>query len=106
MKNHMMIAAMFAFGVATTPMLGNATTLDKVEVTINTQDDKTKIEPENLPAAVKKTIKEDAMVSELAIKEAWEGMKESKKYYVVKFDNGGEGIDKKYDAEGNEVKKD
>lgn len=67
--------------------------------------EKTKIDPENLPEKVKEAIQNDAAVRSSQITEAHQVMEDNQVYYVVKFDRDAEGNEatKKFDATGKEV---
>ncbi|MFC4874240.1 hypothetical protein [Negadavirga shengliensis] len=67
--------------------------------------EKTNIDPENLPERVKEAIQNDAAVSSSPITEAQQVTKDNQVYYVVKFGKDAEGNDvkKKFDATGKEI---
>lgn len=69
------------------------------------QDDKTKIEPDNLPDPVKEKINGDNNIKSKEISEAYTVREDNQVYYVVKFERGqdGEEVTKKFDARGNEA---
>jgi hypothetical protein len=104
MKTQMMIAAILFFGAATVPLESESKDLVAIETLIDLQE-KEKIEASALPDPVKKSISDDPTVSELPILEVWKVKSEDgKKYFKIKFENGGEGLTKKYDTEGVEIK--
>lgn len=68
--------------------------------------EKTKIDPENLPEKVKEAIQNDPAVRSSQVTEAHQIMEDNQVYYVVKFDRDAEGnemITKKFDVTGNEI---
>ncbi|SNR95291.1 hypothetical protein SAMN06295967_101174 [Belliella buryatensis] len=104
MKTQIMIAAMLFYGAATIPFQSESKDLAVIETIIDLQE-KEKIEASALPDPVKKSIADDATISELPILEVWKvKSEEGEKYFKIKFGNGGEGLTKKYDAEGVEIK--
>jgi hypothetical protein len=71
-----------------------------------TFQEKTKIDPENLPEKVKEAIQNDAAIRSSQITEAHQVMEDNQVFYVVKFDRDAEGnekITKKFDVTGNEI---
>lgn len=82
-----------------------------VELPTNTssiyQDDE-KIDPDDLPKQVKKSIKKDDKMKHKKISDARRERKDNQIFYVVKFekDDDGKEVTKKFDAMGNETKED
>lgn len=103
MKKSMLIATMFAAGVAFAAPL-QASNLTPVGIEI--QEGKVKIEPDTLPDPVKTSIANDEEVKSLTIIEAWQWtMPDGSFQFQVVFDNGTEEkLSKKYDKDGNEIK--
>ncbi len=67
--------------------------------------DKKQIEKDRLPQTIQTSISGDQNMRTMNIEEAWEVTKEDgTKYYVVKMDKGGEKVEKKFDANGTEMK--
>ncbi|MFC4874241.1 hypothetical protein [Negadavirga shengliensis] len=97
-----MLALVVAGFVAFTAVQTQAMSVDGMETIFQ---EKTKIDPENLPDAIKEAIQNDAAVSSSQITEAHQVMKDNQIYYEVKFDKDAEGnaATKKYDSTGKEV---
>ncbi len=103
MKNTFIIAAMLFAGTAVAKTSHNS--FANQTIGIELAQEKVKINPENLPDAVKATIAADETIAALAITEAWETVSPEKEvHYIVTFDNGTEEkLSKKYDMSGNEI---
>ncbi|KEO74474.1 hypothetical protein [Anditalea andensis] len=72
-----------------------------------TSQDRVKINPADLPQAVKTTISEKAETKDLQMTEAYQiTNEEGEIHYEVFFDNAGEILNKKYNAAGEAVKED
>jgi len=69
------------------------------------QEEKVKIQPDDLPVPVKLTITKDPTVAALPIAEAYKvPQTDGTAYYEVTFESGSEQkITKKYDKDGNEL---
>jgi hypothetical protein len=69
------------------------------------QDDRTKIDPDELPDPVKEKIKSDNNIKSKNISEAYTERADNQMYYVVKFerDQDGQEVTKRFDARGNEA---
>ncbi len=66
-------------------------------------EDREKINPEELPQPVKKSIAENEEISELPISQAYKVTDDDKVYYEVTFGIESEAITKKFDSEGGEI---
>lgn len=67
--------------------------------------DKKQIEKDRLPQTIQTSISGDQNMRSMNVDEAWEVTKEDgSKYYVVKMDKGGEKVEKKFNANGTEIK--
>ncbi len=112
MKTKFLIPALLVMGMSATPLLSsdaNAQVQEtqRQETQMGQQEDKVQIDPMQLPEPVKETIQSNTEVADLDISEAWQVMKEDgTPYFKVSFDNAGEEVVKKYDAEGKEIDKD
>lgn len=103
MKMTLLMSAMLFTGVAmATPQITLENSNSK---SILLQQEKVKIEAENLPDAVKTTITNDEAVKVFSIAEAFQiAQLDGTFHYEVIFDNGTEEkLTKKYDQEGNEI---
>lgn len=104
MKTKLIITALLAIGLSTTPLLAQSSEqiLESTETTIS--QDKVKLEPQDLPQTIKESIANDDEISGLQITEAWQVTDENgSMYYHIKFDEGGDEVEKKYNAQGEEI---
>lgn len=103
MKKLILMSALFAGGIAftSTDVFANST----AETPIVISQEKTQIEPDKLPDAVKQAIAADESLKGMMIAEAWQApTPEGKLHYQVAFDNGTEEkLWKTYDADGKVV---
>ena len=107
MKTKIIIPALLFLGMTSVPVFSSpfATETMTIQVTVQEQE-KVKIDPENLPELVKETISQNEETARLTITEAWKSMnEEGETYFKVKFDKAGEEIVKKYGTDGKEIKK-
>ncbi len=105
MKKIALIIALGAFTVAGVQAIENMET--SVAVYQELAQDKAEIKPEDLPQAVKDTILESEDTKDLVISKAYQITdEEGNVHYKVVFGEDEDAVTKKYDAEGNEVKKD
>lgn len=106
MKTQFIIPAMLVFGLTTAPLMANPTTISdvKFEILSAQEQEKTKIDPADLPVLVKEAIEKDEALKPLKISEAWQVTGENApSHFVIKFDNGGEELVKKYTALGEVI---
>lgn len=106
MKTRFIIPAMFVIGLATAPLMANPTIASDVntEMKISQSEEKVKVDPAYLPVPVKEAIKEDETLKALKISEAWKvSGKDDPSHFVIKFDNQGEELVKKYTALGEVI---
>lgn len=106
MKTRLIYPAMFIIGLATAPLMAKSIIptgfFNQIEM-IKSQD-KVKIDPANLPVPVKEGIIKDEELKALKIMEAWKVSGEkTPSHFVIKFDNKGEELVKKYTALGDEI---
>ncbi|MFD2034711.1 hypothetical protein ACFSKL_07925 [Belliella marina] len=106
MKTQFIIPALLFLGMASAPVFATSTVSETEAVQIMIQEqEKVKVDPENLPELVKETIAQNPETASLTISEAWQQTSEEGAiYYKVKFDNAGEELVKKYDADGKEIR--
>lgn len=104
MKTRFIFPALLVFALAASPMMVNAQS-QETEKKEMTKQDKVKLDPEQLPEAVKSAIEANEMVSELKIKEAWQ-VKDEKgaTHFKITFDHDGKDLVKKFDINGKEIK--
>lgn len=104
MKTKLIIPALLAFGLSTAPLLAQSSEIVTESTEIAIVQDKVKLEPENLPESIKESIANDDKVAALQITEAWQVHEEDgSMHFHIKFDDAGEEIEKKYNAEGEEI---
>ncbi|WP_373524292.1 hypothetical protein [Aquiflexum sp.] len=104
MKTKIMIPAMFAFSMAFAPFVANSSITNFTNSEL-VEDEKTQLDLQELPEVLKNAVAVDETAAALTITEAWHIKKDDGTvYYKVKFDNNGEELVKKYDAEGNIIK--
>jgi len=106
MKTRFIIPAMFAIGLTTAPLMANPTINTDVnsEMSMSQEQEKVKVDPANLPALVKEAIEKDEALKALKISEAWQVSGENvPNHFVIKFDNAGEELIKKYTALGEVI---
>lgn len=104
MKKQLIIGLMFAAGLAVTPAIAQENAIAATTELAQDQE-KTKLDPRQLPDAVKATIMNDESLQGLNIKEAWQIAEASgETHYKVTFDNAGTDLDKKYKEDGSEIK--
>ncbi|AFL86120.1 hypothetical protein Belba_3628 [Belliella baltica DSM 15883] len=106
MKTKIIIPALLFLGMTSVPVFSSPTATETraIEVTVQEQE-KVKIDPENLPELVKETIALDSETASLMISEAWKSTnEEGKTYFKIKFDKAGEELVKKYGVDGKEIK--
>jgi antitoxin component YwqK of YwqJK toxin-antitoxin module len=103
MKKSILMSALLIGGLAAASPKINATTLPTSME--QSQQEKVKIDPEQLPESVKNSITADESVATRSIAEAWQmPVPEGKFHYKVVFDNGiEEKLSKTYDEAGNEI---
>jgi hypothetical protein len=106
MKTNLIIPAVFVIGLAFAPVaMSNTNDPGTTEISFIQDSEKTKIDKENLPEAVKETLKNDETTRDAEVKEAWQVRgDDGKMFYAIKFDHNGTEISKKYDTTGKEVK--
>lgn len=98
-----MSALLFAGIAMACPRFTTSTVmLDSIQL----QDEKEKIEPNDLPDLVKNSIIGDETINKFPVVEAWNvTLSEGIFHYIVTFENESEEkISKKYDEEGIEIK--
>lgn len=103
MKKTLLMSAMLLTGVAmASPQF---TTTAVTPMSIQLQEEKVKIEPNDLPDPVKNTIIGDDTINKFPVAEAWQvTQSEGVFHYIVTFENGTEEkVSKKYDEEGVEI---
>ena len=104
MKTKLIIPALLAFGLATTPLFAQTTEQISESTEISLTQDKVKLDPENLPQAVKESIANDDRLNSLQITEAWQvNDEDGSMHYHLKFDDAGDEVEKKYNAQGEEI---
>ncbi|MCL6258340.1 hypothetical protein M3O96_04530 [Aquiflexum sp. TKW24L] len=106
MKTRFIIPAMFILGLGTAPLMGYATisTESPSEIKFFQEKEKVKVDPANLPVPVKEAILKDETLKPLKISEAWQVITEDEiDHFVIKFEDGGEELIKKYTALGEEI---
>jgi antitoxin component YwqK of YwqJK toxin-antitoxin module len=104
MKKSILMSALLIGGLAAaSPKITAASLPNSIELS---QQEKVKIDAEQLPDAVKNAITADESVANLSIAEAWQmPVPEGKFHFKVVFDNGSEEkVSKIYDEAGNEIK--
>lgn len=106
MKTRFIIPAMFVIGMATAPLMANATNASGVitEMKVFQESEKVKVDPADLPVPVKAAIEKDAALKALKISEAWKVRGENAAgHFVIKFENAGQELVKKYTALGEVI---
>lgn len=106
MKTKIIIPALLFLGMTSVPVFSSPTATETmtIEVTVQKQE-KSKVDPKNLPELIKETIAQDTETTNLMILEAWKSTNEAgKTYFKVKFDKAGEELIKKYGTDGKEIK--
>ena len=104
MKTRFIFPALMVFALAASPIMVNAQT-QETEKKEMTKQDKVKLDPEQLPEAVKMSISANETIADLTITEAWQITDEKgATHFKIKFDNAGEEMVKKFDIKGKEIK--
>lgn len=104
MKTRFIFPALMVFALAASPIMVNAQT-QETEKKEMTNQDKVKLDPEQLPEAVKMAIAANETIADLIITEAWQITDEKgATHFKIKFDNAGEELVKKFDINGKEIK--
>ena len=103
MKKILLMSAMLLTGVAIASPQLTTNSLTPMSIQL---EDKVKIEPNDLPDAVKNSIIGDETTNKFPVTEAWKvTLSEGVFHYIVTFENGTEEkLSKKYDEEGVEIK--
>lgn len=103
MEKTLIMCAMLLTGVA---MASPQLTTTITPMSIQLQEEKVKIEPNDLPDPVKNAIIGDEIINKFPVDEAWKvTQSEGVFHYIVTFENGTEEkLSKKYDEEGVEIK--
>ena len=105
MKKLMLILAIGTLSYAT--VQATASPLSYISVEQHYQDDKVEIDQDDLPKPVKDAVLNDSEVGNLEISKVYQVTKDNELFYKIKFDGGDQGeVTKKYDATGQEIKKD
>jgi hypothetical protein len=104
MKTRFIFPALLVFTLAASPMMVNAQ-IQEIEKMVMMKQDKVKLDPEQLPSAVKTSIAADETIADLTITEAWQITDEKgETHFKIKFDNLGKELVKKFDINGKEIK--
>lgn len=106
MKTRFIIPAMFVIGMATAPLMANSTTASSLitEMKVSQESEKVKVDPADLPVPVKEAIEKDVALKALKISEAWKvSGEDAASHFVIKFDNEGQELVKKYTALGEVI---
>jgi hypothetical protein len=104
MKKHLFFGMMIAAGLAAGPVLAQEPALSQANEIAQDQE-KTKVNPDQLPDPIKATIMNDEVLKALQIKEAWQIVDASgEAHFKVIFDENGTDLAKKYKADGTEIK--
>ncbi|WP_113925510.1 hypothetical protein [Cognataquiflexum aquatile] len=105
MKTRFIIPAMFVIGMATAPLMANSTTASSLitEMKVSQESEKVKVDPADLPVPVKEAIEKDIALKALKISEAWKVSDDAASHFVIKFDNEGQELVKKYTALGEVI---
>jgi hypothetical protein len=105
MKTRFIIPAMFVIGMATAPLMANSTTASSLitEMKVSQESEKVKVDPADLPVPVKEAIEKDTALKALKISEAWKVSDDAASHFVIKFDNEGQELVKKYTALGEVI---
>jgi hypothetical protein len=102
MKKTLLMSAMLFTGVAMASPISSTTNLTPISIQ---QEEKVKIEAENLPEPIRTAITRDEAISQFPIAEAWQITQADGTYhYKVTFENGTEEkVSKTYDKDGVEI---
>ena len=105
MKTRFIIPAMFVIGMATAPLMANSTIASSLitEMKVSQESEKVKVDPADLPVPVKEAIEKDTALKALKISEAWKVSDDAASHFVIKFDNEGQELVKKYTALGEVI---
>jgi hypothetical protein len=93
-------------GLATSPLMAKTISNSDFNsgISIAQEKEKVKVDPANLPGPVKNSIERDETLKTLKISEAWHVSGENgPKHFLIKFENGGEELVKKYTSLGEEI---
>ncbi|EMS33683.1 hypothetical protein C943_04562 [Mariniradius saccharolyticus AK6] len=104
MKKHLFFGIIFAAGLAASPVFAQESALSQATEMAQDQE-KTKLDPEQLPDPIKATIMNNESLKGLQIKEAWQIVDPSgEAHFKVVFDENGSDLTKKFKADGTEIK--
>lgn len=106
MKKTILMSAMIVAGAAfAAPTIAEVVS-NSMEITLQQQEEKTQIQPDELPDPVKQAIAGDETLKEFPVAEAWQVKSvEGETTYKIAFDNGtADKLWKTYDAQGKEIK--
>jgi hemolysin activation/secretion protein len=115
MKTNFLMPALLVMGMSAAPLFSAdalAQQTERQEIQTQTmqsqqEEEAIQIDPMQLPQPVKDSIQNNSEIATLDISEAWQVVKDDgTPYFKVKFDNGGEEMVKKFDADGKEIDKD
>ncbi len=104
MKTKLIIPALLAFGFCSAPLFAQSEEASVTSTELALIQDKVKVEVDRLPEQIKESIANDDRVGALQVTEAWQVTDEDgSMHYLIKFDDAGEEVEKKYNAQGEEI---
>lgn len=106
MKKLMLIAAFGVFGLSSVYAQQTTTPQQQQTQQQRTQDQGTRVAPENLPQPVRDAISEHRDDKDARITSANQKTKDGRLMYELNFQKDDKSYTKKYDAQGNEIDKD